>query len=370
MKRVLFITDRVMHYQKETYAALDKHLCDLGIELWLLSGEDSHRTVGRVGIDTSVVLNEIKFHFREYKVGSYTLRRYFDVLDKIYKLRPSVVIDGAHVGNLTHWQIAAAKKTLGFRLVSWLCGYEYHPGRIKGSLLRRFIPRYDFHLAYHTNARSYALAHGARPSQIVVMHNTINESRIFRTPKQVANQTLNAWHPEIQHRRIVLFVGAVLGEKRIEVVLEALTHLSRNDLVFVLVGDGEHLAAIRTACNGRSDVVIPGAVFDRVGHYFDAADLFVLPGTGGLGINEAMAHGLPIISGYADGSADDLVVDGANGFRLRNGTPYELADRIATILDDPALAKRMGETSLEWITTKFAFKGFIDRITTALAALV
>ena len=54
--------------------------------------------------------------------------------------------------------------------------------------------------------------------------------------------------------------------------------------------------------------------------------MYVLPGTGGLGLNEAMAHGLPMIAGYADGSADDLVVDGETGYRLRSDSAGELAD--------------------------------------------
>jgi glycosyltransferase involved in cell wall biosynthesis len=105
-----------------------------------------------------------------------------------------------------------------------------------------------------------------------------------------------------------------------------------------------------------------------VGIYFDAAEVYVLPGTGGLGINEAMAHSLPIISGYADGSADDLVIDGENGYRLRENTVEELVDRIGKILDEPETAAKMGRTSRAWITGKFSFQRFLDRVESALVA--
>jgi glycosyltransferase involved in cell wall biosynthesis len=107
-----------------------------------------------------------------------------------------------------------------------------------------------------------------------------------------------------------------------------------------------------------------------VGPYFDAAEMYVLPGTGGLGINEAMAHRLPIVSGFADGSADDLVVDGENGFRLREGTPKELAQKIAAMIDNTELANRMGEKSREWITGKFAFREFVSRVEGAITMLL
>lgn len=369
MKRVLFITDRVMHYQRETFKMLESELASQGVELVLLSGQDARRKVGRVGVKDAVVVNEHKFDFREFRIGTYTFRRLHGVLDKISEIRPDVVVNAAHVGNWTHWKISTCKRRHGFRLVSWLCGYEFHPGKLKGFLLDRFIPRYDYHLAYHSNARDYAMSHGARADQITVMHNTINEEKIATLPRDEARALVVGSHPEIGDRKIILFVGAVLAEKRIEVILQALDNMQRKDAVLVLVGDGEHLPVIRQLCAGRDDVVITGSIVEGVGPYFDAAELYVLPGTGGLGINEAMAHRLPIVSGFADGSADDLVVDGVNGFRLRENTPAELAQKMTAILDNAELARRMGERSREMITGKFAFREFINRIVTQLTRL-
>lgn len=368
-KRVLFVFDRVAHYHRELFQALERELVARGIELHLLSGETTGNAVGRVGLKQAVVAHESKFGFREYRLGTYIFRTQTGVLEKIRELRPDIVVNMCHVGNVTHWRTAALRKSMGFRLVAWQCGYEYHPGRLKGWLLDRFVPKYDYHLAYHSNARDYALSHGARPDQITVMHNTINEEKIATLPKAEARVQVVGKHPEIGDRKIILFVGAVLAEKRIEVILQALDAMQRKDAVLVLVGDGEHLPVIRQLCAGRDDVVITGAIVDGVGPYFDAAELYVLPGTGGLGINEAMAHWLPIVSGFADGSADDLVVDGGNGYRLRRNTPEELAEKMTMILDNPELARRMGECSREMITGKFAFREFIDRIVTQLTRL-
>ena len=142
--------------------------------------------------------------------------------------------------------------------------------------------------------------------------------------------------------------------------------MARTDVVLMVVGDGPHLPALRAAAQGRTDVLFAGSVIEGVGPYFDAAEVYVLPGTGGLGINEAMAHSLPIISGYADGSADDLVRDGENGFRLREGSAAELAEKLGAVLDDPDRAARMGAVSRDWITSRFSFEAFIQRIESAL----
>jgi glycosyltransferase involved in cell wall biosynthesis len=369
MKRVLFVFDRVAHYHRDLFRALEARLVAHGLELHLLSGQAEAEFVGRVGLRERVVQRESKYKFKEYRVGTYTFRLQYEVLDKIKDIKPVIVVNMSHVGNITHWKTAYLKKRLGFKLVAWQCGYEYHPGRLKGYLLDRFIPLYDHHLAYHTNARAYAISHGAREDQITVMHNTINEEKIEVLPKIEARSRIVRNHPEVADKKIILFVGAVLAEKRIEVILQALDLLDRKDVVLMLVGDGPHMPVIRHLCAGREDVVLTGAIVDGVGPYFDSAEFYVLPGTGGLGINEAMAHRLPIISGFADGSADDLVLDGVNGFRLRENTPYELAEKMAAILNDPVMALRMGDCSRQMITGKFAFREFVNRIVTQLAIL-
>lgn len=369
MKRVLFVFDRVAHYHRELFKMLEKELGENGIELHLLSGQTSGNAVGRIGVKESVIAYESKYGFKEYRIGTYVFRKQTGVLEKIDEIKPGIVVNMCHVGNATHWKTVSLKKQLGFKLVAWQCGYEYHPGKLKGFLLDRFIPHYDYHLAYHSNARDYALSHRARADQITVMHNTINEEKIATLPKAEARALVVDKHPEIGGRKIILFVGAVLAEKRIEVILQALDIMQRKDAVLVLVGDGEHLPVIRQLCAGRDDVVITGSIVEGVGPYFDAAEMYVLPGTGGLGINEAMAHRLPIVSGFADGSADDLVIDGENGFRLRKNTPEELAEKMVTILDDSEMAQSMGERSREMITGKFAFREFINRIVTELTRL-
>lgn len=360
--RCVFVFDRVMHYHLDLFRQLDARLKQRGIELHLLSGRRAVHELGRVAIEEKVIPAESKFLLRDRKVGSFVFRLALGYLKRIRELRPDVLVCPAHPGDLGHWGLIWLKRRLGYQLVAWQCGYEYNPGRLKRWLLKHFVPGFDFHLAYHSNARRYALEHGAREDQVEVMHNTLNEAKFVITGKEEALRMLRQRHPEIGTRSVVLYVGAVLAEKQLERIVDAMAGLGRDDAVLMIVGDGPHLPVLRAATAGRNDVVFAGQVIEGVGIYFDAAEVYVLPGTGGLGINEAMAHGLPIISGYADGSADDLVVDGENGYRLREDSVEELRDRIGQILDSPALAARMGEKSREWITGKFSFQHFLDRV--------
>jgi glycosyltransferase involved in cell wall biosynthesis len=367
--KIVFVFDRVMHYHRALFERLDAEFSQHGHELVLLSGKEKESTTGRVALKKMVVKNQIEFPLSEWPFRSFMFRYQHGVAKIIHEIQPAIVITTCHSGTFSEWQIANLKKQFNFKLVAWQCGYEFNPGSLKRWVLGKFIPFFDHHLAYHTNAKHYALSHGARPDQVTVMHNTINEGRITLMPKDEAQAFVSGKHPSIGNRKIILFVGAVLAEKRIEVILQALDLMKRRDAVLVLVGDGGHMPAIRALCANRSDVVLTGSIVEGVGPYFDAAEMYVLPGTGGLGINEAMAHSLPIVSGFADGSADDLVVDGENGFRLRKDTPAELAEKMATILDTPSLAQRMGERSRAMITGRFAFREFINRIVNELTRL-
>src|SRR5581483_1526181 len=82
---------------------------------------------------------------------------------------------------------------------------------------------------------------------------------------------------------------------------------------------------------------------------YNLGNVFVIPSTAELQsivTMEAMATGLPIIGANA-GALPELVHDGENGYVHTPGNSQEVADKILRILGDPALAKRMGQKSME-----------------------
>ena len=369
MKKLLWITNIVPHYNRELFRALSSKLPTYGLDFHLLSGRGREGAVGRTGLTDKVIPNEKKVAYREWVVGGYCIRSLSGIADHVRTLRPAVIVTASQVGSLSTWHLIRLRQSLGFQLVAWQCGYEYHPNKLKAMLLRRYIPAFDFHLAYHSNARSYALNHGAREDQIAVMHNTLNEGRIQLIERAEARRRVAQAHPQVGNRKILLFVGAVLEEKRLDAVIQAMGLLARDDVVFIVVGDGPHLPYLKSSCAHRTDVIFAGQVIQDVGPYFDAADIFILPGTGGLAINEAMAHSLPVIAGYADGSAGDLVISGHNGVRLKSISPTEIGTSLGPLLDNDEVRRRMGEASRELLRERFSFEAFITRICSTVATL-
>jgi glycosyltransferase involved in cell wall biosynthesis len=99
-----------------------------------------------------------------------------------------------------------------------------------------------------------------------------------------------------------------------------------------------------------AEKVYPAAQFPGAQHgaaleaTFSAADLFVLPGTGGLAVQQAMSFGLPVVVAEGDGTQDDLVRP-ANGWRVRPGDLDDLTVTLRLALSDPARLRCMGDES-------------------------
>lgn len=359
---VAFVADRVMHYHVPTMKAIESRLAAIGIPFSILSATDAEGAVGRVAVRDKVVASHEHFRLTERKIGPFQYRYQHGLMARLKAAAPAVVMSMCHSGTATEWMMLNWAGRSGVRRVSWQCGYEYNPGRIKTFVLGRFVPKFDFHLCYHSNAGAYSIGHGATPGQVLVMHNTIDESKIVAGDKVQARAEMVAKWPQLAGKKIVLYVGAVLAEKRLEVVFEAMNRMADAQVCFLVVGDGPHLAVLKERFSSRTDWVSAGRVVDGVGVYFDAADVFVLPGTGGLAINEAMAHQLAVVSGYADGSADDLVVDGVTGYRLKDESADTLAQALQQVLADPVRSRAMGLAGEQRIRGDLSFQRFIDRV--------
>ncbi len=145
----------------------------------------------------------------------------------------------------------------------------------------------------------------------------------------------------------VLFVGRLQRRKRVDLLLRACAALpaSRQPRL-VIVGDGPE----RSAMEALAQKVYPSAEFPGARHaeelvaFFSRADLFVLPGTGGLAVQEAMSYGLPIIMGQGDGTNDELVRP-ENGWQTPGDNLPALVDTLQMALTDVARLRQMGAES-------------------------
>jgi glycosyltransferase involved in cell wall biosynthesis len=191
---------------------------------------------------------------------------------------------------------------------------------------------------------------------------------VFVAPNAVAaapgTPTVRAPRP----RATVLYVGRLQTRKRIDALMCACAALPADlqpDLE--IVGDGperpklEHLAS-KTYPLAKFFGALHGSGLDT---RFDNADLFVLPGTGGLAVQQAMAHGLPLLVAEGDGSQRDMVRP-ENGWLVPPNEDTALRAALHQALSDRARLARMGAESLRLARTEFNIEAMVAGFLAAL----
>jgi len=149
---------------------------------------------------------------------------------------------------------------------------------------------------------------------------------------------------------VIGFIGRLVRDKGVAELLHAYLLLKPRfpELRLLLVGafeDGDPLdRRTRTLVETTPGVITTGFV-DNVVPLLHAMDVFALPthregfGTASL---EAAAVGKPVVITNATGVID-TVVNGVTGTVVPVGDPDALAHAVGRLLDDPELARRMGE---------------------------
>lgn len=114
----------------------------------------------------------------------------------------------------------------------------------------------------------------------------------------------------------LLFVGAIEKSKNLDFFIELMYSLIATDTTLNIVGGGSYLEELRQSASNLSNITFHGPVTHGVEDYFNEADVFILPGLGGLAISHAMCFGIPVICSIGDGTEKDLVINGKTGFLL------------------------------------------------------
>jgi glycosyltransferase involved in cell wall biosynthesis len=177
--------------------------------------------------------------------------------------------------------------------------------------------------------------------------------------------------PHFEGRPNVVFVGRLQRRKRVDQLLYACAALpERIQPRLTIVGDGpdrESLSAL--AAEVYPETEFPGAQHGPdLTPFLHRADLFVLPGTGGLAIQEAMAHGLAVIVAEGDGTQEDLVRSG-NGWLVPTDDLDALTRSLLEALSNPVRLRRMGAESFRVVQEEINVQAMVEVFVNVLNTL-
>jgi len=142
----------------------------------------------------------------------------------------------------------------------------------------------------------------------------------------------------------VLFVGALVRQKGVDILLRAFSMLGIPEAGLVLVGEGkekETLEALASNLGLRGVEFLPPV--DDIGKIIEEASVLVLPSREegfGLVLLEAMARGVPVVASRA-GGITEIIRDGENGLLFKGEDYRGLSRAILNLIKDQKLRDRL-----------------------------
>jgi glycosyltransferase involved in cell wall biosynthesis len=209
-------------------------------------------------------------------------------------------------------------------------------------------------------------------SQVMKSSAPRNWSKIRVLPLGVDPADLTPHHPSPEEAapiRIVS-VATLAPVKGFHILLAAAAILARRGrrLELTIVGDGPDRPALEEAI---AKLGLTGAVHlagrcnhDRVIDHYRAADIFALASFAEgvpVVLMEAMAMEIPCVATWITG-IPELIRDGVDGLLGPPGDPETLADAIASLMDDPELRLRLGQSARRRIVESYDLKRNSNRL--------
>ncbi len=245
------------------------------------------------------------------------------------------------------------------------------PQNISGSLpflpsqIRRFVGnlymkqlaslfnKIDFVTAPTETGIAILQANGVTTPMCVLSNGIDLESfhTISEDKQQIAREKLH-----LPKEQIILYIGRLDKEKRVDVLVKALG-LLKNTVSFhaVIAGTGEQYELLQTLVRKlqlQKYITFLGMLpEEELVSLYNIATVFVMPSTAelqSLVTMEAMAIGKPIIGARA-GALPYLIKPEENGYLFTPDDTNDLADKLTRILTNDTLQRSMGASSLQLI---------------------
>jgi glycosyltransferase involved in cell wall biosynthesis len=338
------------------------------------------RPLANEGTRTAKTLTNAKLHF--------TKNRYLPspcgylcwqtgVKQWLCEFNPDVLVTAASPRILSSIIARKWMKARGRPVLGWGLGELPRTGQrwlsaIQKQLAEKFIGTFDAIIAYSSKAARYYANVRNSPNMIFIAHNAIDnsESEKYLQKFMVCNHWLKPWqnslalHPDLP---IILFVGRLIAQKNADLLIEACAPLFPH-CQLLIVGDGPAMPDLELQAKPYKKYIrfVGYQTGADLAKCFLAADLFVLPGLGGLAVFQAMSYGKAVIVSFGDGTEEDLLCEGLNGVRFRQNDSEDLRSKIETLLDHPEQLPQMGHESLRIIREKINLDTMVSNFRKAL----
>jgi glycosyltransferase involved in cell wall biosynthesis len=315
MGKKILIVQRFYYNFREGFF---EYLVDKGIDFSLINSTTPR---GKVKIHADVknkAFIEKAFYF--FRGDSYVIFPF--LFFKMIFINPRIIITEGGQNTINNISVFLYSKIFRKKYIVWDLGKGYADFgnsfmrsvymKIYKSILKS--ARYVF--GYNSQSKSYFNSLGINEEKIIVLNNTIDTRKIAAlrgsytpyVPEELKDAVKNNY-------TFLVFVGALVGSKNIESLGELMKMLgSRYYLILVGEGKPDYVKELEKQFAGINYIFVGYKRNEQLFPYYGVSSFAILPGLGGLSINQAMACGVPVVCRSADGAEKDLVIDNETGY--------------------------------------------------------
>lgn len=302
---------------------------------------------------------------RDFK---YSFKPFFVIKNAIKKYKPDVVHSWGSMCSFYLLPLLAFRK---FKFVNGIIADApvhipwHHKNYIRGKIT------YFFSDVVLSNSLAGIRSYDAPVEKTYCIYNGIDMNRFKNlTPPAELKQAL-----QIEKFRFVAgMIGAFHDRKDYYTFTEAALRLVKEhrDMCFLLIGSGKNQPLVEEMVPdwAKDNIRFLGrrADVEALIQVLDVGVLCTNSDVHGEGVSnsliEYMSLSKPVIA-TEGGGTNEVIVDGQNGFLLKNKDVDTLVEKLAYLYNDPAAAKKMGEKALDTIHEKF----MLDRMTQEFIAV-
>ncbi len=170
-------------------------------------------------------------------------------------------------------------------------------------------------------------------------------------------------------RRLVLKCGVIYAIKSAEIMKNT---FNRNDLVFLVLGDGPEMKNLLDYIQENSlqnDVFLKGVVeYSKMIKYYKIADIVLVPSINvkgykeatSLSVLEAMAAKVPVIASNIGGLAE-IINNEVTGILVSEKSGEVIAQNIFKLLNDEKIKNKIVDDAFNYVLQNHSYKGATDK---------
>ncbi|PMS37036.1 glycosyltransferase involved in cell wall biosynthesis [Trinickia symbiotica] len=375
--RILFVIGNLGDYHVPRYEALTELAADRGHQVSLVEGFSrsplyDFPQARRAAFFNSSPSNAVTLLEGACEADGHWCRIGAGVFAALRRFNPDVVVTHGYNSNYSFFLLLAKLLRRRFALI-YMSDSKADDGKrylIKEGLKRIVVSRYDGALVAGEKHRAYAKSLGIPMARSRIGFDVIDVDYFSKKARAALASASTIRERFGLPERYVLCVSRFVKRKNVDLVIEAFfrSGLHAAGLSLVLVGQGPCEGQIRDEIDRRGMknhiVVLNSVVNSDMPGLYSLAEFVVLGSAfdqWGLCINEAFAAGRPAIVTRTCGVANELVLEGLNGFIVEPGDVSAMADRMVQLATVPGMQERLSDNAA-WSIRRWTPKFFATNV--------